>query len=152
MSGEHNALAQRTPGVYPSRRMKSYAKILAWAAAATMLSVVACKRDQPAQQPQQAQPYGQQPYGQQQPYQQQPYQQQPYQQQPPPAATVQPSPMAPPCQQPEGTCGFARCNMAAGRCAFPCGSNADCIAGSSCVGAGTPMAMCGPALGMPGAQ
>ena len=117
--------------------MKSYARILTWAATATMLSVVACKREQPAQQPQQAQPY-----------QQQPYQQQPQPQ--PQPATVQPGPLAPPCQQPEGTCGFARCNMTVQRCAFPCGSNADCISGSTCLGAGTPVAVCTPAMGMPG--
>ncbi len=112
------------------------------------LASAGCKKDDPP--PNSPNSFQQQPYGQQQPYQQQPYQQQPVQQ-PPAQTTAQPSPLAPPCQQPEGTCGFARCNMAAGRCAFPCGSNADCIAGSSCIGAGTPVAVCGPG-GMPGAQ
>ena len=107
------------------------------------LSAFGCKREDPAQQPQ---PYGaqQQPYGQQQqPYgqQQQPYGQQqppPQQQQPPPATGgFPPAPLSPPCQQLEGTCGFARCNMQAGRCAFPCNGPQDCIQGSTCLGAGT---------------
>jgi hypothetical protein len=113
----------------------------------------------------QPQPYGQQPYGQQ-PYGQQPYGQQPYGQQPgypqqpgavptapapaPTAATVARSPLAPPCQSDSPICGFFHCDVQAQKCAMPCGSNADCVQGSSCLGAGGPTAICVP--GMPGAQ
>jgi len=52
----------------------------------------------------------------------------------PTATAAQPAPYAPPCENPEGTCGWARCNMAIKRCMWPCGSDADCIAGAHCVG------------------
>jgi hypothetical protein len=124
---------------------------------------VGCKHDDPpAQQPQQfgqpGQPgYGQPGYGQ--PGYGQPGYGQPtqpgYGQPTQPMATatptstgLPPAPLSPPCQQLEGTCGFARCNMAAGRCAFPCNGPQDCIAGSTCLGAGTPLAVCTP--GLPG--
>ncbi|HEU4406447.1 MAG TPA: hypothetical protein VFS43_14375 [Polyangiaceae bacterium] len=72
---------------------------------------------------------------------------------PPPPATpvggLPPAPLSPACQQPEGTCGWARCNMTAGRCAFPCNSDAECIQNARCVGAGTSFAVCAPAS-MPG--
>ena len=139
---------------------------------AALTSLVACKRDQPPQQPQQgygqqgyAQPgqpgYGQpqpgQPgYGQPQPGYGQPQpgygQPQPGYGQPPPpqpASTgLPPAALSPPCQQLEGTCGFARCNMTAGRCAFPCNGPQDCLQGSTCLGAGTQLAVCTP--GFPG--
>ena len=131
------------------------------AATLASLTSMGCKKEQPAQPQQfqgQQQPYGQQgqpgQYGQQPPNGQQPYgQQPPYgQQQPPPAPVGQPpGPLSPPCQQLEGTCGFARCNMQAGRCAFPCNGNTDCINGSQCLGVGTPVAVCAP-MGMPGQQ
>lgn len=112
-----------------------------------------CKKE-PAQQPvQQGQPqpyqnappptYGQNPYGTGNPYGSQPAPTQPT------AGGFAPAPLSPPCSQPEGTCGFARCNVQVGRCAFPCNSNADCIAGSSCVGMGTPLAVCAPMPGAP---
>ncbi|MCU0687163.1 MAG: hypothetical protein MUF34_33780 [Polyangiaceae bacterium] len=62
-----------------------------------------------------------------------------------PVAGPPPSPLSPACQQLEGTCAWARCNMTAGRCAFPCGSDADCIQNARCVGAGTALAVCAPA-------
>ena len=65
------------------------------------------------------------------------------------AAGLPPSPLSPACQQLEGTCGWARCNVQAGRCAFPCGSDADCIQNARCIGAGTSLAVCAPAS-MPG--
>jgi hypothetical protein len=73
---------------------------------------------------------------------------------PPPANTMPvgglpPAPLSPACQQPEGTCGWARCNMTAGRCAFPCNSDAECIQNARCIGAGTSFAVCAPAS-MPG--
>jgi hypothetical protein len=117
-------------------------------AAAALVS--GCKSN-PANDPSQQQnPYGQQGYP---PNGQQPYGSQPYATGAPPPATapaatgLPPSPLAPACQQLEGTCGFARCNLQAGRCAFPCNSNNDCINGSSCLGAGTPIAVCTPAMG-----
>ncbi len=67
----------------------------------------------------------------------------------PAAGGVQPAPLSPACQQPEGTCGWARCNMTAGRCAFPCNSDAECIQNARCIGAGTAFAVCAPAS-MPG--
>lgn len=100
------------------------------------------------QQPYGQQPYGQQPYGQQ-PYGQQPqpgYGQQPYGQQPQPAATATtppPSPLALPCQN-DLVCGTHKCNLSTGRCAFPCGSDADCAAGFTCMGPGQPTAICIP--------
>jgi hypothetical protein len=68
-----------------------------------------------------------------------------------PVATMgQPAPYSPPCQQ-EGTCGWAHCNIPAGRCAYPCYSNADCIPGAQCMGMpGTPLAACAQ-FSMPGA-
>lgn len=83
--------------------------------------------------------YGQPGYGQQTGYPQQPgYGQQPAQPQTPP-----PSPLALPCQN-DLICGTHKCNMATGRCAFPCGSNADCAPGLACLGAGGPTAICAP--------
>lgn len=70
-----------------------------------------------------------------------------------PAAGLPPAPLSPACQQPEGTCGWARCNVAAGRCAFPCNSDAECVQNARCIGAGTSFAVCAPASipGMPAA-
>jgi len=84
---------------------------------------------QQGQQPgyqQQPQPYGQQPG-----YQQQP---QPYGQQPAPQPTqAQPSPLALPCQS-DFTCGTHKCNLQAGKCAFPCANaQTDCAAGMGCM-------------------
>jgi hypothetical protein len=59
--------------------------------------------------------------------------------------TPPPSPMSPLCQQ-DGACGPAHCNLQYGKCAFPCGSNNDCMPGAQCLGAGTPVAACTPML------
>ena len=66
-----------------------------------------------------------------------------------PAGTIAPGPFAPACSILEGTCGYARCNMQVLKCAWPCGSNNDCVAGSTCIGAGTLLGTCGPSLGAP---
>ena len=67
----------------------------------------------------------------------------------PAAGAVQPGPFAPACTILEGTCGYARCNMQVGKCSWPCGSNNDCVAGSTCIGAGTALGTCGPSFGAP---
>jgi hypothetical protein len=76
------------------------------------------------------QQYPQQQYPQQQyPQQQQPVAQQPVAQQPAAqpaaAASPAPSPLATPCSK-DADCIGAKCNVAAGKCQFPCGSNNDC--------------------------
>jgi len=49
-----------------------------------------------------------------------------------PVATANPlQQVALPCQA-DVTCGLHRCNLAAGRCTFPCQTHADCQAGSQC--------------------
>lgn len=40
----------------------------------------------------------------------------------------------PPCQLLEGTCGWARCDMATGRCNMLCTTNDQCVASAQCVG------------------
>jgi hypothetical protein len=120
------------------------------------------KEDPPPQQPGQVQPgYGQQPGYPAQQYPQQPQQypqqqypqqpQQPYPQQPAagypqqpgypapaapaPAATgttSQPSPIAFPCST-DAQCLSHRCNVAAGKCAWPCQSANDCMPGFQCM-------------------
>lgn len=43
-----------------------------------------------------------------------------------------PGPLALPCQA-DSACGYAHCNVPAGKCAFPCVNSAvDCIQGSTC--------------------
>jgi len=93
----------------------------------------------------QQQPYPQQGYPQQQ-QQQQPYpqQQQPYPQ-PTTTAPTQPAgtmatpgPLALPCSN-DGACGLHRCNVPAGKCAFPCQTPVDCAAGNQCL-----MGVCAP--------
>jgi hypothetical protein len=87
--------------------------------------------------------YSQQPQGSVPPAQQQPGTYSP----PAPAASAAPaSPLAMPCTS-DIVCGTHRCNIQAGRCAFPCASNQDCAAGFSCVGAGGPTALCAPGGG-----
>ena len=107
------------------------------------LSTLACKSEEPAQQggyPQQTQPAG---VG-------QPPAQPGYAQPAPaaapaaaaPAAPVAaapaaaplspPGPLAPPCTA-DGQCGTAHCNIAAGKCVFPCVTANDCIAPNRCM-------------------
>jgi hypothetical protein len=72
--------------------------------------------------------------------------QQPGYGQPPPGqapAGAPPSPLALPCQN-DAICGTHKCNLQAGRCAFPCAANTDCAQGFSCMGAGGPTAICVP--------
>jgi hypothetical protein len=42
-------------------------------------------------------------------------------------------PASPACVEAEVGCGFARCDTRAGRCAFPCGSDGDCLGGARCL-------------------
>lgn len=97
----------------------------------------------PPPQQQTAYPPQQQPYPQQTAYPQQP--QQPYQQPATPgtapAASGQmatPGPLALPCQN-DGACGLHRCNVPAGKCAFPCQTPVDCANGNQCL-----MGVCAP--------
>lgn len=105
----------------------------------------------PSQQyPQQQYPqqqYPQQQYPQQQyPQQQYPQQQYPQQQYPAAAPTgtmSKPADYAFPCQS-DAQCVAHRCNVAAGKCAWPCQTNADCQPGFQCLSP-----QCVPALGAP---
>jgi hypothetical protein len=47
------------------------------------------------------------------------------------AASPTPSPLATVCKS-DAECIGAKCNVSAGKCQFPCGSNADCQAGWAC--------------------
>jgi hypothetical protein len=88
----------------------------------------------------QQQPYPQQQYPQQQPYPQQQYPQ-PTATAPAPAASgtmAPPGPLALPCQN-DGACGLHRCNVPAGKCAFPCQTAVDCANGNQCM-----MGVCAP--------
>ncbi len=85
------------------------------------------------------------------PGQQQPPPGQYYPQQPPPATAAPPATTAPPAAtggqptasgglpcQADATCMTHRCNLAAGKCAWPCQSNDDCQPGNQCMpGIGT---------------
>jgi len=51
-----------------------------------------------------------------------------------------PGPLAPPCTA-DGQCGTAHCNIAAGKCVFPCVTANDCIAPNQCMAG-----VCLPAL------
>jgi len=52
--------------------------------------------------------------------------------QPTATSTAPPSPLALPCQN-DFTCGTHKCNLATGRCAFPCANaQTDCAAGMGC--------------------
>jgi hypothetical protein len=132
---------------------------------AFVLALTACKKDDPpAQNPsgfQQGQPGYAQPY----PQQQQPYgQPQGYpQQQPPPgypqpqptvapqpttapppataAAGMNPNPQGFPCTS-DAQCATHRCNVAAGKCSWPCAGPADCAAGMQCL-----VPICVPVVG-----
>jgi hypothetical protein len=89
------------------------------------------QQQQYQQQQYQQQPAGQQPVAQQ-PVAQQPVAQQPVAQQPAAAAaSPTPSPLATPCSNDAGCIG-AKCNVAAGKCQYPCGSNNDCQSGWAC--------------------
>ena len=82
--------------------------------------VSACSGGRDAEDASGQQPYGQQPYG-----------QAPGQYQPPPQQQAPPSGLAIPCQN-DSICGFHRCNVQAGRCAFPCAASTDCAGGFGC--------------------
>lgn len=77
---------------------------------------------------------------------------------PPPAVTAAPPPTARPsaavpgelaspgptalsCQA-DAQCLGHRCNLPAGRCAFPCAADSDCVAGATCFLGGGPAAFC----------
>src|SRR5690606_34441184 len=113
--------------------------------------VTGCGGSEPeAQTPQQQYPqqqYPQQQYPQQQyPQQQYPQQQYPQQQYPaaaPSATMSQPAEYAFPCQS-DAQCVAHRCNVAAGKCAWPCQTAADCQPGFQCLSP-----QCVPALGTP---
>ncbi len=47
-------------------------------------------------------------------------------------ALSQPNQFAPPCQA-DGQCLTFRCNVAVGRCVFPCQTDNDCMPGSTCI-------------------
>jgi hypothetical protein len=136
------------------------------ATAALAIALAACKREEPAQNPQgyqQVQPgYAQpaqtgyyqqpQPTAQPQPYPQATVAPQPYPQTAPasvPAAagTMNPNPTGFACTADGPVCGTHHCNTAAGKCSFPCLSAADCLAGMQCAGQ-----FCIPMLGAPAAK
>lgn len=62
---------------------------------------------------------------------------------PPAGGLATPGPTALPCQN-DSSCMTHHCNAQYGKCAFPCVTDADCIAGSSCFVAGGPLATCVP--------
>ncbi|MFO0739176.1 MAG: hypothetical protein U0270_24980 [Labilithrix sp.] len=82
-----------------------------------------------------------QPYPPQTGYPQQPYPQQTAYPQPTPTQTAPaasggqmatPGPLALPCSN-DGACGLHRCNVPAGKCAFPCQTAVDCANGNQCM-------------------
>jgi hypothetical protein len=107
---------------------------LALIACLTIVSATACKKEEEQPPPNQA-GLVQQPGYQQQPVAAQPVAAQPVAAQPvaaqPAAASPTPSPLATVCKS-DAECIGAKCNVAAGKCQFPCGSNNDCQAGWSC--------------------
>ena len=54
-----------------------------------------------------------------------------------------PGPTALACQN-DSQCLTHLCNTQFGKCAFPCVSEVDCIQGTTCIGAGSPLAACMP--------
>lgn len=113
----------------------------------TVIAVAACKKDEPP--PAYA---GQPGYGQPGAYPQQPgaYPQQPGAVPAQPGAPAggqlaTPGPTALPCQN-DSSCMTHKCNVQFGKCAFPCQTDFDCVQGSSCVGAGNPLAACIPRM------
>jgi hypothetical protein len=139
--------------------LTSTAFLLSSTVFAIAISACGSSDPQPAQSPSataypQQYPPGQYPqqYPQQQGYpQQQPYPQQTAYPQPQPQPTAYPSapatatgqmatpgPLALPCSN-DGACGLHRCNVAAGKCAFPCQTPVDCAAGNQCL-----MGVCAP--------
>jgi hypothetical protein len=99
---------------------------------------------QQQQYPQQQQQYPQQQ--QQYPQQQYPQQQQQYPATAPSATMSKPADYAFPCQS-DAQCVAHRCNVAAGKCAWPCQTAADCQPGFQCLSP-----QCVPAIGTPPAQ
>lgn len=143
-----------------ARRAVGQATLLA-AAAATLTTGCGGSEPEPQTAPQGSYPqqqypqqqYPQQQYPQQQqqyPQQQYPQQQYPQQQQYPaaaPSATMsKPADYAFPCQS-DAQCVAHRCNVAAGKCAWPCQTAADCQPGFQCLSP-----QCVPAIGTPPAQ
>lgn len=98
------------------------------------LIAIGCKKEEEAPPPTQANMVQQQPnqgYGQQPVQPAQPAQPAPTQTPAAAAASPTPSPLATPCKS-DPECIGAKCNVAAGKCQFPCGSNNDCQAGWAC--------------------
>lgn len=93
-------------------------------------------QQQPGYPPPQQQPGY--PPPQQQPYPQQPGYPQPSAAPPVSAQMATPGPLALPCSN-DGSCGLHRCNVPAGKCAFPCQTPVDCAAGNQCL-----MGVCAP--------
>jgi hypothetical protein len=116
--------------------------------AAPFVIYVGCKKEDESPPAQSPSPYPQQPYGQPAPA---PYgqptaapapgqpapapgQPAPAPGQPAPAGSMStPSPMALQCTS-DANCFLHRCNTAAGKCAWPCQTNADCNPGNHCLG------------------
>ena len=116
---------------------------LALLASLTIVVATACKKEEEAPPPTQAgmmQPGYQQPAAAQPTYATQPAAAQPAAAQPAaaqpaaaaaPAASPAPNALATVCKA-DAECIGAKCNVAAGKCQFPCGSNNDCQAGWAC--------------------
>ena len=129
-------------------------KLVVIASVIGLTVITACAKEEtvPPATPPGQQPYPQQQgaYPQQQPQQgypqQQPQGQYPQQQPQGPAQGQQmatPGPLALPCQS-DASCGLAKCNVPAQKCAFPCQSPVDCATGAQC---NAVTGLCLPAMG-----
>jgi len=115
-------------------------------AALFLISLAACKKEEPpAQSPQGYPPPGYQqqpaPYGQPAPGQPAPTMAPapgapaPAPAAPAPAAGtagMNPNPQGPPCTN-DSVCGTGKCNVPAGKCSWPCQGPADCLPGMQCI-------------------
>lgn len=117
--------------------------LVAGAVSLVVLSLMACKKDDPPPAVPLAQPVtGTEPQPGQPGYQQPGYQ-------PAPAASAVPGQLATPgptalaCQS-DANCMFHHCNMQYQKCAFPCLSDTDCIQGAHCMTAMGALAFCSP--------